>query len=73
MAELDGATGSLFLDQHGRVHRRLAWAQFQSGEAVALPAQEEFDGPILDISADSELIAPDAADEAPWDSPQQEQ
>jgi outer membrane PBP1 activator LpoA protein len=70
MAELDGATGTLFLDQQGRVHRRLAWAQFQSGEAVALPAQEDLGGPIQDISEDVELLAPDAADEAPWDAPQ---
>jgi outer membrane PBP1 activator LpoA protein len=70
MAELDGATGTLFLDRQGRVHRRLAWAQFQSGEAVALPAQEDVGGPIQDISEDVELLAPDAADEAPWDAPQ---
>ena len=47
------------------------WRALQ--RSAKLPAQEELDGPILDMSADSELIAPDAADEAPWDSPQQEQ
>ncbi len=71
--ELDGATGQLFLDQKGRVHRRLAWAQFQRGEAVALPGQEEVGGPIQDITGDGELIAPDAADQAPWDPAQQQQ
>jgi len=71
--KLNGATGELFLDQQGRVHRRLAWAQFQHGEAVALPAQEEVGGPIQDISNAGKPIAPDAADEAPWDLEPQEQ
>jgi len=68
MAELDGATGELSLDQHGRIHRRLAWAQFQRGEAIALPDQEEVGGPIQDISEDGTLIVPEAADDAPWDA-----
>jgi uncharacterized protein len=68
MAELDGATGELFLDQQGRVHRRLAWAQYQRGEAIALPDQEEVGGPIQDISADGAPITPEAADDAPWDT-----
>ena len=68
IVDLDGATGELFLDQHGRVHRRLAWAQFQRGEAVALPEQEEIGGPIQDLSDDGTLIAPNAADEVPWDT-----
>ncbi len=72
LVELDGATGELFLDQYGRIHRRLAWAQFQRGEAVALPGQEDVGGPIQDISDDGALIAPDVADEAPWDSATQE-
>ena len=67
MEEIDGATGKLFLDQYGRVHRRLAWAQFQGGEAVALPDQEDVGGPIQDMSDDGEIIDPNAADEAPWD------
>jgi outer membrane PBP1 activator LpoA protein len=72
IADLDGATGELFLDRQGRVHRRLAWAQFQRGEAIALPGQEDVGGPIQDISGDGTLIAPDAADEAPWDRAAQE-
>jgi outer membrane PBP1 activator LpoA protein len=72
LVELDGATGELSLDQYGRIHRRLAWAQFQRGEAVALPRQEDVGGPIQDISDDGALIAPDVADEAPWDSATQE-
>jgi len=73
IVDLDGATGELFLDQHGRVHRRLAWAQFQRGEAIALPGQEDIGGPIQDISDDGTLILPDAADEAPWDTATQDQ
>ena len=72
MVELDGATGRLFLDQQGRIHRRMAWAQFQSGQAVAMPDQDEVGGPIMDVSDDGTLIVPDAADEAPWDPELQE-
>ena len=46
MIEINGATGNLFLDQQGRIHRRLAWAQFKGGKAVALPNQENIGGPI---------------------------
>jgi outer membrane PBP1 activator LpoA protein len=66
MTELDGATGRLFLDPDGRIHRHLAWAQFQGGEAVALPEIASSDGPIEDISDDGEFMAPGATDEAPW-------
>ena len=68
MEELDGASGTLFLDSGGRVHRRLAWAQFQRGEVVALPDQEDVGGPIQDISSEGEVVAPGAADESPWDA-----
>jgi outer membrane PBP1 activator LpoA protein len=37
--ELDGirgASGDLFLDEAGRVHRRLPWAEFRRGEPVSL-------------------------------------
>ncbi len=72
MAELDGATGTLFLDGTGRVHRRLAWAQFQRGEVEALPEPESAGGPIQDVSDDGELLEPNAADDAPWNVGQQE-
>jgi outer membrane PBP1 activator LpoA protein len=58
MAELDGATGKLFLDQEGRVHRKLAWAQFQGGEPVAQPDLEQQDPgsaiPLLDAPIDDD-------------------
>jgi hypothetical protein len=69
MQEIDGATGKLYLDADGRVRRKLAWAQFQSGEAVALPEIERTGGPILDSSDDAELMRPDAADEEAWPEP----
>ncbi len=66
MQEIDGATGMLYLDHDGRVRRKLPWAQFQRGEAVALPDIEPAGGPILDISDDAELLSPDAADDEAW-------
>lgn len=71
MNELDGASGTLFLDQSGRIHRRLAWAQFQRGEVVALPEPEDVGGPIQDMTDDGEIIVPDAADDSPWNDGQQ--
>jgi len=72
MQEIDGATGTLFLDRDGRVHRRLAWAQFQNGETVALPKLERAGGPIQDISDNPELISPDATDDESWFEPTRE-
>jgi len=66
MQEIDGATGKLYLDYDGRVRRRLAWAQFQGGEPVALPETEDVGGPIQDVSEDAELLLPDAADDESW-------
>jgi len=40
--EIDGATGRLYLDQDGRVHRGMAWAQFQNGRPVPLPDPDPF-------------------------------
>ena len=72
MPEIDGATGKLYLDDDGRIHRKLAWAQFQSGEAVALPDLEPTGGPIQDISDEAELMLPDMADEEAWPESTQE-
>lgn len=66
MQELDGATGRLYLDNDGRVRRHLAWAQFQSGEPVALPDLAVTGGPIQDISDDPELQMPESADDESW-------
>ena len=72
MQEIDGATGRLYLDSDGRVRRKLAWAQFQSGEAVALPDLEPVGGPIRDLSDQAEILMPDAADEEAWPEPTRE-
>lgn len=66
IAEIDGATGKLYLDHDGRVRRRPAWAQFQSGKPVRVPDVEETGGPIQDISDDPERLLPDIADDEPW-------
>jgi outer membrane PBP1 activator LpoA protein len=66
MPEIDGASGKLYLDDDGRIRRKLAWAQFQRGEVVALPDIEPAGGPIQDISDDAELMFPDAADDEAW-------
>lgn len=66
MLEFDGATGQLFLDVDGRVHRRPAWAQFQNGEPVPLPQQEDVGGPIQDISDATEVLEPKSADDESW-------
>ncbi len=72
MQEIDGASGKLYLDHDGRVRRRLAWAQFQGGEPVALPEIDVPGGPIQDISNDPELQTPDAADDESWYDPTRE-
>ncbi len=42
MEEIIGATGTLFLDEDGRIHRRMAWAKFVRGRPEALPEQDKF-------------------------------
>ena len=64
--EIDGASGRLFLDLDGRVHRRLPWAQFQRGLPVALPDVVVDDGPIPGDDVDSESPPPDATDAESW-------
>ena len=58
MPEIDGATGVLYLDGSGRVHRRLAWAAFRSGVPVPLPSPDVDPGATLDtIGQDGDLDA----------------
>ena len=42
MDEIIGATGTLYLEADGRVHRRMAWARFERGRPVPLPEMDEF-------------------------------
>ena len=41
MDEIIGATGRLYLDADGRVHRKLAWARFDRGQPVPLPDHDD--------------------------------
>lgn len=52
MEEIVGATGRLFLTMDGRVHRKLAWAQFQHGQPAPLPDTDEFHGLFENIDPD---------------------
>ena len=73
MDEVDGATGKLYVDKDGRVHRRMAWAQFQRGMPVSLPDAEPIGGPFQDMSEDGEQLPPDATDAESWyESPRDE-
>ncbi|RLA27629.1 MAG: hypothetical protein DRQ63_05430, partial [Gammaproteobacteria bacterium] len=53
MDEIIGATGRLYLEADGRVHRKLAWAQFERGVPVALPEINEFQFMFEDFDSDS--------------------
>ena len=53
MDEIIGATGRLYLEADGRVHRKLAWAQFERGVPVALPDINEFEFMFEDFDTDS--------------------
>lgn len=53
--EIDGATGRLYMDGDGRIHRRLPWAVFRSGEVVPLsPNTDDVQpGPAADLTGDA--------------------
>jgi len=42
IGEMIGATGQLFMTTDGRIHRKLAWAEFEQGKPVPMPALNEF-------------------------------
>jgi outer membrane PBP1 activator LpoA protein len=71
MDEMDGATGRLYLAADGRVHRRLAWAQFQRGEPVAMPLISEFEIVLQEIGGETPPIGsePDEYSEGEWLEP----
>ena len=66
MPEIDGATGILYLDASGRVHRRLAWAEFRRGEPVPLPEPGDPGRPLRTIDEDGIPLPGDTADDQTW-------
>ena len=59
MNEIDGATGTLYMDEEGRIHRRLAWARFERGEPVAVPAAPDRDSAMREPESDAPAIPAD--------------
>jgi len=53
MNEMIGATGRLFLTTDGRIHRKLAWAQFEGGRPVPLPEKNEFQDLLENLEPDA--------------------
>ena len=66
MPEIDGATGILYLDNNGRIHRRLAWAEFRRGEPVPLPGPGDVDAPLIIIDEDGAPVSDDSDGGPAW-------
>lgn len=69
---IDGATGRLRIDDDGKVHRDLAWAQFQRGRPVALPRYDGANAGTSPPYVESDPIdaeAPEATDADEWSEP----
>lgn len=66
MPEIDGATGILYLDGSGRVHRRLAWAEFRGGRPVPLPPPDDAGGPLRTIGDDGDALGEGADSDQTW-------
>ena len=67
--DMDGATGRLFVDAEGRIHRRPAWAQFQAGQPVALAEPQSPGGSDQDLDYGGGPQSPDAEGGEPWTDP----
>ncbi len=55
---LNGATGELYMDADGRVHRRLPWAEFVNGAPTPLAPEDDADDP--------DSLPEDSADDGEW-------
>ena len=66
MPEIDGATGVLYLDGSGRIHRRLAWAEFRGGQPVPLPPPEGTGSSLRSIGDDGAVNPEDSDDGETW-------
>ena len=53
IAEMIGASGTLFMTTDGRIHRKLAWAQFERGVPVAMPERFEFEDMYEELDPDA--------------------
>ena len=53
MDEIIGATGTLYLEADGRVHRKMAWARFERGRPEPLPQVDEFQYLLDELGPDS--------------------
>ena len=65
MDEIIGATGTLYLEADGRVHRKLAWARFERGRPEALPEEDEFQYLLDELGPDTPFSRPPG-----WQNPQ---
>ena len=65
MDEIIGATGTLYLEADGRVHRRMAWARFERGRPEPLPEVDEFQYLLDELGRDSGFNRPPE-----WRNPQ---
>jgi hypothetical protein len=66
MPEIDGATGVLYLDGGGRIHRRLAWAEFRGGQPVPLPPPEGTGSSLRTIGEDGAAKPEDSDNGETW-------
>jgi outer membrane PBP1 activator LpoA protein len=48
MDEIIGATGTLFLESDGKIHRKLVWGRFERGQPVPLQSMDDY-GYLFDI------------------------
>jgi len=67
--DVDGATGRLFIDGDGRVHRRPAWARFEGGVPVAIAEPAPVRGGFRLSGEDVRNDDPEASDSDPWLEP----
>ncbi len=65
MDDIIGATGTLYLEADGRVHRRMAWARFERGRPEPLPDVDEFQYLLDELGPDSFFNRPPQ-----WRNPQ---
>ena len=53
MDEIIGATGTLYLEADGRVHRKMAWARFERGRPEPLPEADKIQYLLDELGPDS--------------------